>query len=384
MPDLRPKITPRRRIHDILELGLGQDPFANLINISLIILIIANVIAFVAETVPSINARYGPWLEAFNIVSVIIFTIEYIARLWSCVELPFLDGKSGSRARAEYAVQPMQVIDLLAIAPFYLSFLLSIDLRVLRIFRLLRFFKLLRYSPALSSLATVIKNEARALFGALFIMLSLITLGGAVMYFIESNAQPDKFGTMFQAMWWAVSTLTTVGYGDVVPITPLGRLAGGIFMIFGIGVFALPIGIIATGFAQESNRREFTITWTLVARVPLFKDLDARAVSEIMTLLYARIYPPATTIVREGTQAETMFFIASGEVEVETEHGTVHLTDGDFFGEMALIENRNHLHAVRAATNCRLLLLDRVDFQRLCKKHPDIERRIKETAQARA
>jgi len=384
MPDLRPEITRRRRVHDILELGLGQDRFADIVNWALILLIIVNVIAFAAETVPSINAEYGLWLDAINFISVAIFTIEYVARLWSCVELPFLDGKSGTRARAEYAAQPMQVIDLLAILPFYLNFLIPIDLRVLRIFRLLRFFKLLRYSPALNSLSTVIRTEARALMGALFIMLSLITLGAAGMYFIESEAQPDKLGTMFQAMWWAVSTLTTVGYGDVVPVTELGRLFGGIFMIFGIGVFALPIGIIATGFAQESNRREFTITWSLVARVPLFKDLNARAISEIMTLLYARVYQPGTTIVREGMTAETMFFIASGEVEVETEHGTINLTDGDFFGEMALLEDRNHIHAVRTRSNCRLLLLDRIDFQRLCRKHPRIEQRIKETAQARA
>ncbi len=384
MPKTLNEFSLRRRVHDILELGLGHDPFSNLVNISLIFLIVLNVIAFAAATVTDLNAAYGIWFERFNLFSVIVFSIEYAARIWSCIELPFLNDKSNTRARLEYALRPLQIIDLLVIAPFYLSFLLPIDLRVLRVFRLLRFFKLLRYSPALHALATVVKNEARALTGALVIMLSLITLGAAGIYFIESAAQPDKFGNMFQAMWWSIATLTTVGYGDVVPITPWGRLFGGIYMIFGIGVFALPIGIIATGFAQESNRRDFLVSWGLVARVPLFKGLDAQAIAEIMTLLYAQTYRPNQTVVREGAPADTMYFISSGEVEIDTNKGTRHLSDGEFFGEMALIEDRDHLHPVRTRSICRLLLLDRDDFIRLCAQHPEISRRVRETARKRA
>ena len=172
-------------------------------------------------------------------------------------------------------------------------------------------------------------------------------------------------------------------HGDVVPITTLGKALGGLIMIFGLGMFALPIGIIATGFSQEANRREFVITWGMVARVPIFAHLQAAAVAQIGALLYSRTYQEGEAIVRVGESADVMFFIASGEVAVEVEHGQVRLGEGDFFGEMALLYHRQREHNVTAVTKCRVLVLDKSDFERLCHREPELLSRIRSVAEAR-
>jgi voltage-gated potassium channel len=372
----RPAPRLRRRVHDILEGGALADPTARAVNIFLIALIVLNVVAFAAETVPEVAAAYGPWLETFEWISVAIFTVEYALRIWSSVEVPLRMHTAPWRERLHFAMRPLQLIDLVAILPAYLSMFVPIDLRVLRVLRLLRFFKLARYSSALTSLGRAIAAERRALAAALMIMVSLVLFAATGMYFIERDVQPYVFGTVPDAMWWAVVTLATVGYGDVVPMTMLGKMFTTVVIFMGLGVFALPIGIIATGFSQEVTRRDFVVTWSLVARVPLFAGLDAASLAEIMTLLYSRIYPEGAPICRIGDPADAMFFIATGEVVVHSDDGPVRLGDGEFFGEMALIDRRAHAHQVNAVTRCRILLLDREDFERLCRRHPDIHERI--------
>lgn len=376
-------VTLRRRVHDILEFGSEHDPVTRVVNIFLVTLILLNVVAFAAETVPEIGQRYGPSFELFNIVSVAIFTIEYVLRLWSCVELPLLNAMPARRARIKFAGRPLMVIDLIAVLPFYLGFLIGIDLRFLRVFRLFRFLKLARYSPALVALGRVIANERRALFGALLVMLALLLFASSGMYFIERHAQPEVFGSIPSAAWWALATLTTVGYGDVVPITGLGRVFGGMIMIFGLGMFALPIGIIATGFSHEANRREFVITWGMVARVPIFAQLEAAVVAQIGVLLHSRSYQAGEPIMRVGDEADAMFFIASGEVAVEVDEGEVRLGEGDFFGEMALLYRRRREHNVAALTLCRVLVLEKADFERLCHREPELLLHIRNVAEAR-
>lgn len=375
----------RRKVYEVLEGGLGEDRLAHWVNLALIILIISNVIAFAVETLPGMGERYGVYFEAFNVISVAIFTVEYALRIWSAVEIPVFHGERPWRARLQFACNPLLIVDLLAILPFYLSFLVTIDLRVLRVLRLLRFFKLLRYSAALQSLGRVIVNEQRALLGALLIMCSLILFAATGMYFIERHAHPDAFNSVPRAVWWAVATLTTVGYGDVVPVTPAGRVFGALIMIFGLGMFALPIAIMAAGFSQESNRRAFVVTWSMVARVPLFAGLNAAHVAEIMSLLYAQSFPAGAEIFRAGDEAHSMYFVTRGEVEIDMDGGeTAVLGEGDFFGEMAILERRNHVHNAVAARRSRLLVLDRDDLMRLMHHQPEIGRTIKEVAEARA
>jgi voltage-gated potassium channel len=174
---------------------------------------------------------------------------------------------------------------------------------VLRLFRLL---KLVRYSPALQTLGRVIADEYRALLGALLIILVLLLFASATAYFLERCAQPDKFGSIPDAAWWALSTLTTVGYGDIVPVTPLGKLLGGGVMLLGVGIIALPVAIIATDFSQESNRHQFVVTWSMVARVPLFAAMDESEIAEITKLIYTRMFLPGVPIVRKGDAGDAM------------------------------------------------------------------------------
>ena len=373
----------RRAVNDVLESGIGHDVTSRLVNSALIILIFLNVVAFAAQTVPELDARYGGILDLFNLVSVVIFTIEYGLRLWSCVEIPGLDGRTLARARTQFALRPLLVIDLLAILPFYLGFLFSMDLRVLRVLRLFRFFKLARYSPALQTLWRVVRSESRALLGALLVMVSLILFAATGIYYIERAAQPEVFGSIPAAAWWALSTLTTVGYGDVVPVTVFGRLFGGLIMIFGLGMFALPIAIIATGFAQETGRHAFVVTWSMVAQVPMFRGLDPSEIAEITTLLHSQSLTPDTIIYRTGEVAEAMYFIVSGEVRIERGEDIFVLGKGSFFGELALLEKR--AHGADATTSCRtsLLALGLEDFDFLLRRNPRINQRLREEAQLR-
>lgn len=375
--------TLRRRVHLTLEAGIGHESLATAINLFLIALILTNVIAFVAITVPSIHDAYWPWFYALEAFSVAVFSIEYGLRLWSAVELPFLAGMPPWKARLQFALRPIQIIDLMAILPSVVTLFLPVDLAALWVLRLIRFLKIVRYSTAMHSLGRVLKEERAALFGTLVVMMTLILFSSTVMHYLEREAQPDKFGTIPDAMWWAVVTLGTIGYGDAVPITPMGKLFGGVTIILGLGTFALPIAIIATGFSHEVARREFVVTWSLVARVPLFAGLDAAAVAQIMTLLYSQTWDEGDTIVHRGDPSSAMYFITSGDVIVESDEGDVLLSEGEFFGEMALLEHRVVGHTVLASSRCRCLILERDDFERMGRKHPEIIRRVREVAQKR-
>ncbi|MEM8744002.1 MAG: cyclic nucleotide-gated ion channel, partial [Pseudomonadota bacterium] len=322
-------------------------------------------------------------LDIFNAISVFIFTIEYVLSLWSCVEVPMLHALPKWRARLNFAFHPLLIIDLLAIAPFYLSFLFNLDLRVLRILRLFRFLKLARYSPGLVALGRVLRNERRALYGALLVMGTLLIFASTGIYFIEREAQPEAFGSIPAAAWWALATLTTVGYGDVVPITHWGKVFGGLMMIFGLGMFALPIGILATGFSREANRREFVISWGMVASVPIFAQLNAKTVAQIGALLYSRTYHSGQPIVHIGEDADAMFIIASGEVAVDLDDEQVRLGEGEFFGEMALLYRRRREHNVTAVSNCRLLVLEKSDFESLCHREPELLSEVRKIAEER-
>lgn len=373
----------RYKIYILLEVNPAKYLPSKILNIFLIILIVANVFAFAMGTVDSLATKHGTFFEWFNIFSVTIFTIEYLARIWCLVEYPHLKHVSPLKARIGYMFRPIAFIDLLAILPFYLGNIFGIDLRGLRILRLLRILKLARYSPAIETLGRAVYNERRALWGTLIIMICLILFSSTLMYLIEQDVQPEKFGSIPMAAWWAVSTLTTVGYGDAVPITAAGKLVGGVFMMLGLGMFALPIGILATGFSQEANRRQFVISWGMVSRVPVFHGLNPDTISSIMSMLKARTYTINQVVFKAGDPAEQMFFITSGEAKAETDDGVFVLKEGDYFGELALLEDRVHGGTVSAVTQLHVLELDKNDFQYLLSIHPEINQKIREEAMVR-
>lgn len=365
------------RLQTYYLLETGHEGLGRWIDWFLIILITLNSIAFAADTVPALHEKYSVYFDVFNLVSIIIFTIEYLLRVWSCVEIPIYHGRAHASARGHFMRTPFMVIDLLAILPFYLSFIIPLDLRILRVLRLLRFFKLVRYSPALQSLVRVLQNEKHALLGAFLIMMALLMFASSGIYFIERDVQPEHFGSIPDSAWWAIATLTTVGYGDVTPQTILGKIFGGMVMLFGLGMFALPIAIISTGFAQESTKREFVVTWTMVAQVPVFKGLDAPEIAEILSLLQSHTVHKGGFIFKIGEPAQAMYFIVSGDVELRYEDRNYALSKGEYFGELAILQQRDHLADAVALSRCSLLVLPLEDFQYLLHRNPKIAERIK-------
>lgn len=376
-------LTRRQRVHQLLEHAGGEDRLGRAVDYFIIMLVVANAVAFLLTTIPWISARHGRALELFEVFSVTVFTIEYALRIWAAAEFPLARGEREWKTRLKFALRPLQLIDLFAIAPFYLSFFITADLRVLRILRLFRLLKLARYSPAMQAMVAVFSNERRALFGALLLMMCLLLFASTGIYFLEHKAQPEVFGSVPAAMWWALATLTTVGYGDVTPVTTLGKIFGGIVMLFGLGMFALPIGIIATGFSQETSRREFVVSMSLVANVPMFSKLEPSEIALLLPALNSASFAPGELIVHVGDIAEALYFIAAGKVEVETPNGPVYLSEGDYFGEMALLEHRPRSNTVRAFTHCRLLVLEAPDFRRLMAGRPELYKLIRDTADAR-
>jgi voltage-gated potassium channel len=259
------------------------------------------------------------------------------------------------------------------------------DLRALALFRLVRFFKLARYSSGLTSLLEAIYAERHALIATLLILSGLALTMATFMHLAERDAQPERFGTIPDAMWWAIVTLTTVGYGDVVPVTPLGKVVAALTAIMGVAMLALPVGIVATSFAEVIHRRAFVVTWSMVARVPLFSDLTASEIAEIIQLLHSRSLQKNEVVARRGEKAEAMYFIVSGLVEVELmEADNVRLGPGEFFGEIAILTGDVRNATVRACRDTQLLVLQAHDLERLMDRVPAIGQRIRDVGHARA
>jgi voltage-gated potassium channel len=371
--------TLRRRLYLALE---ASSPAAHVVDNVLVVLILGNIVAVVLESIPSVRALYAPAFDFFDMFSITVFTIEYALRLWVSIEIPAIRQRGAWRGRLMFATRPSMIIDFCAFAPSYLTFIFpGLDTRVLRVFRLLRFLKLVRFSPALTTLSRALYDERRALIGALVLMVGTAVFSGAVMHAIEGAAQPKTFGTIPDAMWWALATLTTIGYGDAVPITPFGKIFGACVMVFGLGLFALPIGIIATAFVNEIHRRDFVVTWGMV--VPLFAALDAGSISEIMTIMRTRMVPPGTVLAAKGDEAEGMYFIADGEVQIRLRRRTVTLGPGDFFGEVTLLKKVQRVGTIATVTRCNLMLIDSADFEVLLQRNSDLRAQITAVADER-
>jgi voltage-gated potassium channel len=243
-------MTLRRRLYLTLEPTEKGGVLERIFEIVLITMIILNIVAIILVSVPDHFEKYREFFHVFEIFSVVFFTVEYFARLYAIVENPRY--KDPVRGRLRYAKTGMAIVDLLAILPFYLTFL-PIDLRFLRIFRLMalfRMFKIARYMRAMELFKRVLKERKEQLTLSFIFILFVLIIISFFMYFAEHEAQPDKFGSIPQAMWWGIATLTTVGYGDVVPITPLGKVLGGFIALTGVAILALPTGILSSGFFE--------------------------------------------------------------------------------------------------------------------------------------
>lgn len=245
----------RQYFYNLLEKS-DSGSLARLVSLLLMLLIMSNVVAVILASDGVIYSELQLFFDRFEMFSIVVFSMEYLFRVWVCVEDPRY--QSSVAGRLKYMVSPMAIVDLIAVMPFYLGMFFTIDTRFLRVLRLFRLFKLSRHFSAMAVLLTVIKNEMATLLSAIFILLVLIVLASACMFLVEHDVQPEAFGTIPRAMWWASITLTTVGYGDVVPVTVAGRILGAFITILGVGMAALPAGIIASGFTRELNKRRDT------------------------------------------------------------------------------------------------------------------------------
>ncbi len=244
---------PKTRVHGILEPGDEDSKYFDPLMMGLIVL---NVMAVVLETVNWIYVRYEAFFRIFDLFSVAVFSAEYVLRLWSCTADPRFGHPLWGRLR--YMITPLAIIDLLAILPFYLYFILP-DMRFLRavrLFRLFRVLKLARYSESLQTFIDVLKLKKEELLLMFFTILILLIVSSSLMYEAEHKVQPEAFSSIPAAMWWGIVTLTTVGYGDVYPKTVMGKFVGSIVVILGIGLFALPTGVLASGFAEVLQRKK--------------------------------------------------------------------------------------------------------------------------------
>lgn len=249
----------RNRIYEIIAEPPEGDRLGNFVTGAILVLIAVNVTLGILETVDALNSRFASFFYWFEVFSVIIFTIEYVLRLWSCTSQEAF--RHPIRGRMNMATQPMSVIDVLAIAPFYLQFLLpsGMDLRfirVLRLFRLFRLFRMASLAAAINTVCNVFKRKKEQLAIAVFVLLMVVLFSASLMYLAEGNQPGTKFTSIPQSMWWAMITVTTIGYGDMYPETPIGQVIGAVIGFVGVCVFALPVAILGAGFIEELEKEE--------------------------------------------------------------------------------------------------------------------------------
>lgn len=384
MSEAAPKaLRARERAFEILEHGRRRDLASRIVDWVLVTLILANVAGTIAQTQPGIETTYGADLQLFDRLCVAVFLIEYVARLWAAPEHPLLHKLNPLRARLRFAATPMMVIDALAFLPLVLELLFP-GVAYVRLTRLVRFLKLARYSPALATIGRVIAAERRALLACVIILGGVMMAAAAAMHVVEGELQPDRLGDMSKAMWWSAAMLAKIGGGELAPMTAAGRIIAAITVMLGIFCFALPVAIIGRGFYEEIRRRDFVVTFAMVAHVPLFGRLDAASISDLVGILRARTVPAGTVIIRKDEVGDAMYLIASGAVEVEAPTGTIRLEEGDFFGEMALLSRERRTATVTAIRSTDLLVLDCDDFHRFIDRNPDVGAAVRAVAQDRA
>jgi voltage-gated potassium channel len=373
----------RLRVCEALEESETGSWLRGLVEFFLLVVIVSSVAVAALETVRSLASEYASLFKAAELIAVGVLTIEYLLRWWVAPEEDPLGDVHSWRARWRYAVSAHGLIDLLAIAPFYLNLFVPIHADWLRVLQLLRLLKVARYASGLPLFVAVVRNESRPLLAAFLVMTVLLVVESGIMFMIEREAQPQVFASIPHTMWWAIVTMATVGYGDIAPITLMGKVFGGMVMILGIAMFAVPAGILATGFSAEIRKRDFVVTWQSVAKVPFFAGLDASRIAEIAGLLKREIVPAHHVVVRRGEPAGAMFFILSGEVEVDVQPSPIRLGRGQYFGEIALLRDTVRTATVTSLSECHLLALDVADFRRLLDAHPDLKAAVMEVADRR-
>ena len=332
-----------------------------------------------ALTVDEWRALYGDLLsDAFDLVAA-FFVIDFVLRLYAAPGAPGGEHRGAWRSRLSWLTSLGGMFDLAAAFPGVIALP---DTRDATLIGFIWVFKYVRYSPGLSILERVVTRARHALLSVLLGLVIVLLAAASLAYLLERSTDP-AFSSIPAALWWAIVTLTTTGYGDVVPHTVGGRMLAGIVMVCGIMVFALLAGILATGYAEEMRRSEFLRTWEMVAKVPFFHNLGATLIAEVARLLRVRDYPASAVIIRRGEPGDCMYFLADGEVEIELAPQPLRLEAGAFFGELALLTGAPRNATIIATRACTLLTLDIVDFFELLGRQPELARVIHEEASLR-
>jgi voltage-gated potassium channel len=315
------------------------------------------------------------WVDGVLWGCLAFFVFEWVVR----IRHAFLTERGLS-----YLISGRGVLDAVSAAAIPLALVLGANSKTAWLLGIFWMLKVVPGIPGLRQLRRVLVQESGPLLSVLVIFLMVLFLASVSVYFLERDVQPATFGSVPAALWWAIATLTTVGYGDVVPITPLGRLVAAVVMICGLGVFGLWTGILATGFAAETRRDNFLRTWESVSKVPFFAALGPSAIADVTHMLRTMDLPARTMIIRKGQVGDCMYFIAAGEVEVDLPGKKITLGEGAFFGEMALLGNNLRSANITTRRVSRLLVLDLVDFRLLMARHPDLAETIDAEARRRA
>jgi len=335
---------------------------------------VIGLIAMTAMTIPDLRARLGNSLDVILWCCLGFYFIEFAIKIWTS-----LFAAHG----INYIRSSVGLIDILAVLPIPIALLLGAPTENAWLLASLWILKLTATIPGISLLGRVIAVEARALASVFALFLIILLLAGVALHVIEGQIQPAQFGTLPRSLWWAVTTLTTTGYGDSVPETAIGRAIASLVMICGLGVFGLLTGILATGFAAEHRRRDFIRNWSLVTNVPFLRNLDAPSVIELTRMLRRIDLPDRSVVVRRGRPGDCMYFIASGEVEVKLEPRPIRLGAGAFFGEIALLDSSPRTATVVTTKPTTLLILEVADFHAFAAHHPSLAHAVQLEASRR-
>lgn len=350
-----------------------------------VILILAGVACVAARTVDSLAPAPRAAAGIVTAIVAALFAVEYGARLWAAPGIPHIGSPAPGSARLRWALSTAGVIDLAALIP-------SIGVVVAggrlgdgwaSAFLLFWLLKLVAHTPGLDLLVRVVRNERSPLSTVMLVFVIVLLAAATLGHLFEGRAQPERFGSVPQSLWWAMVTLSTTGYGDAVPHTIAGRVLSGALMLCGFAVLALLAGILASGFAEEVKRTEFLRIWNLVAQVPFLSDVGAIAIADIVGRLRSRNFSEGSVVIRREAPADSMYFIVDGEVEVRLDTGPVRLGAGTFFGEMALLDRRPRRADVLTTKASVLLVLNAADFYQIAGEQPTLIAAIEAEANRR-
>ena len=345
----------------------------------------AGLLAVALSSVDTLPASLDEALTATIVTVAGIFLAEYVARIWAAPESARYAGMTDTAARLRWAGSISGLIGLLAVVPAFAittgSLKANSDASV--VFCILWILKLGVHAPAMATLGRVIANERATLSSVLIIFIIILVVAATATHMFERHVQPEQFGSIPAALWWGVVTLTTTGYGDVVPHTVGGKMIGSVVMVCGILVLALMTGILATGFSEEERRREYLRVWDQVTKVPMFTELGTVTLSEIVGKLRVRHYPQRIVVVRRDEPGDAMFFISEGEVEVRLPRDSVKLGQGGFFGEMALLDRLPRSATIVTTQPTTLLVLYASDFYAIASHIPSLVAAVEKEARRR-